>query len=628
MDPSRQYMLPQGYVEASTQQPYLLAGQGGEARQHAVDIHQSMLSIHATPMDIAAAQTTRPKPSRDGIRGGRRADNQPLVYRELPSFPKFDESIPNDASIEEICVRYPNHLRGRYLESFIQWRWTANDIYNHLTQQAITEFEENGIATCASFGNRANFLFKRLDAYLTKLSTEEVVALCTDPKTRPCMMDGREMYGASKLQGKFKNPNATPVRKLSYRPRQRKGHVETLRTIRPQPPSNKPWASNEQLEDFKKVMANHFKTQVMYADTIIDADAFYSNGNPGQRHQCVLKMLNIPVNSHTQGLFEFQRIEDCPRFAAMIDSKAREMICQEQVARGHVALPAMSDSATQQERWIVDRNNAVTRILDEQKTITSTLMEHARDAHFSTSTSHRQFGLVDQAVQAVAESVNIVPSIEIDHVLGDHNAYQQVPAMPYAQEGFVDPTMTFGGSKKRVRVEEPVENAAIKRVKVENPLLAGGFNSSYFVTEPRYPQQNGPFGADFQQALQPENSGFGMGHCQPLDYPVQDLGYGGELVGGQDLDFANADAQYWIDNLPQLGNTLVEGPDAFRAAEGLQTEFEMGPAEHEIDNILVVGQGNQWNLNNGEPNNFDFEISQIDPAWLHEVGLGMDSSNM
>ncbi len=619
MDPSRQYMLPQGYAEASTQQPYLLGGQGGEPRQHPVEIHHPMPSIHATPMDISAALTTRPKPSRDGIRGGRRPDNQPLVYRELPSFPKFDESIPNDASIEEICVRYPNHLRGRYLESFIQWRWTANDIYNRLTQQAIKEFEENGIATCASFSNRANFLFKRLDAYLSKLSTGEVEALCTGPKIRPCMMDGREMYGASKLQGKFRNPKATPVRKLSFRPRQRKGHVETLRTTLPQPPSNMPWASASQLKDFKKVMANHFTTQVMYADTIIDADAFYSNSNSGQRHRCVLQMLNIPVNSHTEGLFEFHRIEDCPRFAALIDSKVREMISREQVSRGHVALPATSDSAAQQEQWVMDRNNAVARILDEQQTITSTLKEHARNAHFSTSASHQQFGLVHQTVQAVADSVNVVPSIEIDHVQGNHNAYQQIPDMAYAREGFVDPTMGLGGSNKRARVEEPVENAATKRVKVESPQMAGGFGSSYFVTEPQYPEQNAPFGADFQPAFQPENSGLRMGHRQPLAYPVQNMGYGGEQVEGRDPDFTNGCAQYWIDNLPQLGDTLVEGADAFRAAEGLQTGFEMGAVEDEVENFLVVGQGNQWDLIFGEPADSDLEISQIDPAWLREV---------
>ena len=619
MDPSRQYMLPQGYAEASTQQPYLLGGQGGEPRQHPVEIHHPMPSIHATPMDISAALTTRPKPSRDGIRGGRRPDNQPLVYRELPSFPKFDESIPNDASIEEICVRYPNHLRGRYLESFIQWRWTANDIYNRLTQQAIKEFEENGIATCASFSNRANFLFKRLDAYLSKLSTGEVEALCTGPKTRPCMMDGREMYGASKLQGKFKNPNATPVRKLSFRPRQRKGHVETLRTILPQPPSNMPWASNGQLEEFKKVMANHFTTQVMYADIIIDSDAFYSNSNPGQRHRCVLEMLNIQVNSHTEGLFQFKPIEKCPRFAALIDSKVREMISQEQVARGHVALPATPDSATLQEQWLMDRNNAVVRILDEQQTITSTLKEHARNAHFSTSTSHQQFGLVHQTVQAVADSLNVVPSIEIDHVPGDHNAHQQIPVMPYAREGFVDPTMRLGGSNKRERVEEPVENAVIKRVKVEGPELVGGFTSSYFVTEPRYPEQNAPFGADFQPAFQPENSGLRTGHCQPVDYPEQYLDYGGEQAEGRDLDFGNACAQYWIDNLPQLGDTLVEGADAFRAAEALQTGCEMGSVENEVENFLMVGQGSHWNLINSEPADRELETSQTDPAWLREV---------
>ncbi|KIW94922.1 uncharacterized protein Z519_04901 [Cladophialophora bantiana CBS 173.52] len=259
--------------------------------------------------------------SRPGIRK-KRTDTEPRVYAELPSFPSFDEPIPPHASLEEVCIRYPNHLRGSYLDAFIQWHWSATDMYSCLTDIAINEFKAFGITTSKSFANRANFLMKRLDARLSALSPEEVTALCTAPKIRTCMMDGSEKYGASKLQGKFHNPIAPTVR--TYPNRQ----IKTRKTLRPEPAmmtfvhNDKEyplWASVEEFDEYKASMATYWGHQRARAEQIMALDELYgASQDSRQRNRLVLQMANWPCDVTTETFFSFQQIRHCPAFATAI----------------------------------------------------------------------------------------------------------------------------------------------------------------------------------------------------------------------------------------------------------------------------------------------------------------------
>ena len=90
----------------------------------------------ASPSRNAGAGTGKASLPREGTKGPRK-DKEPRVYGELDSYPKFNEQVPPDATLQELCMKYPNHLRGQHLDAFIQWCWSANDIYNHLAEKAL-----------------------------------------------------------------------------------------------------------------------------------------------------------------------------------------------------------------------------------------------------------------------------------------------------------------------------------------------------------------------------------------------------------------------------------------------------------------------------------------------------------
>ncbi|EXJ70840.1 uncharacterized protein A1O5_05831 [Cladophialophora psammophila CBS 110553] len=263
--------------------------------------------------------------SRPGIHQ-KRTDTEPRVYAELPSFPSFDEPIPPNASLEEVCIRYPNHLRGSYLDAFIQWHWSATDMYSCLTDIAINEFKAFGITTSKSFANRANFLMKRLDARLSALSPEEVTALCTAPKIRTCMMDGSEKYGASKLQGKFHNPIAPRVRTYPHR------QIKARKTLGPEPvmmtfvhnDKEYPlWASAEEFDEYKASMATYWGYQRARAEQILALDELYgASQDSRRRNRLVLQMANWPCDVTTETFFSFQHIRHCPAFVTAISNMA------------------------------------------------------------------------------------------------------------------------------------------------------------------------------------------------------------------------------------------------------------------------------------------------------------------
>ena len=282
-----------------------------------------------------AEQLTTPPPEIPQPRPGaqeRRDDNEPRVYRELPSFPSFDNPIPAEASIEEICKHYPNHLRGSYLNAFIQYRWTATDIFTRLSQTAIDEFVTCGISRCKAHGNRANFLTKRLSSRLDTMTPERVTELMLGPKIRGCLMNGGEHYGASKLQGKFFNPTATTVRhypERQHQPRNPRASKDVAEMAKKSSVmiEGRPyllWTTAGELEVFRNQMARTWARQRFLAEKIISVDAVYGPGDGHHLNRLILQVANWPSNLTTDTFFSFQHIEECPSFLSFIDDMAAE----------------------------------------------------------------------------------------------------------------------------------------------------------------------------------------------------------------------------------------------------------------------------------------------------------------
>lgn len=250
---------------------------------------------------------------RPGIRE-QRQDGEPTVYRELPSFPKFNEKPPADASLEEICLRYPNHLRGSYLDAFLQYYWTAADIYKRLSELAIRELRETGVSTCDSIKNRANFLNKRLDQRMSSLTTEQLTALCTGPKLRKCMMDGSEVYGKCKMQGRFHNPFAAALRKY---PGRRTSSVQSPTPVpAPVPAQSKVrdtlvqrffqpilWESEEQFVAYTIAMAERWRSHRDSAEIILICDALHFDASAEDRQRLIVEMANWPAEANCPALF-------------------------------------------------------------------------------------------------------------------------------------------------------------------------------------------------------------------------------------------------------------------------------------------------------------------------------------
>ncbi|KIX05217.1 uncharacterized protein Z518_06089 [Rhinocladiella mackenziei CBS 650.93] len=332
------------------------------------------------------------------------------AYRDLPSFPPFDRPIPNDATLEEICIFYPNHIRGACLDAFVQWMWSATDIYNHLTEEAKREFREEGVARCKAYGNRANFLMKRLDAHLKKMTAEEVRALCTAPKIRGCLIDGSEYYGASKLQGKFNNPNAQPVRSF---PNRKKGIRRN--TDRPAAAADQPqtvihgfdgfslWDSQAELEKYSNIMADLWTQQCAFAELIISSDAHLFNVDGKQRNDFILQLMKWPVTAESQTFFNFDPITACPTFVEWISNKVRYIVASV-TSPTDLSVPslAMPGNISQREKLNLARRHAVSLVLAEGRALVSKLYQVALGPDSATQTGVMKVGLVHQMVHSIS----------------------------------------------------------------------------------------------------------------------------------------------------------------------------------------------------------------------------------
>ncbi|KAJ4527836.1 hypothetical protein HRR83_000589 [Exophiala dermatitidis] len=368
------------------------------------DQQQQQYGQALTP--YAPVSQEQPPPSnafgrfREGLRQGR--SHQPKVYNELPSFPLFEEPIPDSATLEEICVKYPNHLRGEYLDAFIQWRWTANDIYSLLTPQAIQEFREQRIATCKTFNNRANFLFKRLDARLRTMTAEQVEQLCLAPKMRGCMMDGTDRYGASKLQGKFNNPYASAVRTFKHRNKNNARRATQPADAGESQQEPLLWDSLETLGEFMAEMEDHFSHQCEYADFIIDHDADHGNLPLAHRNALVLQMVQLPVTAELQTLFDFDYVGSCPAFVELINNKIEAAMTPIVYPNGSTAATGRSGHAISPEVLNFARNHAIDAVRLQQEAISSKLCEIMIGLDGLLGTDKKARGLVQRTINATA----------------------------------------------------------------------------------------------------------------------------------------------------------------------------------------------------------------------------------
>lgn len=124
------------------------------------------------------------------------------TIRHLPSFPNWETKIPDEATLEDICRYYPNHLFGPRLDPFIKNRWTGGDIWRHMSQEGQNECKILIMRGAEDDKTRANFMGKRLERRIRALSDRELCALMASKDTRK---SATNYVGNSKLQGKYRS---------------------------------------------------------------------------------------------------------------------------------------------------------------------------------------------------------------------------------------------------------------------------------------------------------------------------------------------------------------------------------------------------------------------------------------
>lgn len=135
------------------------------------------------------------------------------TIRHLPSFPNWETKIPDDATLEDICRSYPNHLFGARLDPFIKHKWTGGDIWRHLSQAAQEECKRLIMRGVEEDKSRANFMGKRLERRIRALSEHELYELMTSKDTRK---SATNYVGNSKLQGKYRSPEPSELNQSTF----------------------------------------------------------------------------------------------------------------------------------------------------------------------------------------------------------------------------------------------------------------------------------------------------------------------------------------------------------------------------------------------------------------------------
>lgn len=308
----------------------------------------------------------------------RKAVDEYEAYGELPSYPPSSDAIPDNMPMQTICRERPNHLIGKHLDAFIQRMFTGLDIYNLLPDKAVKEFIEKGVMS-SQHKNRANFLTKRLNKRMNIFTPETMKALIEGPKIRPCNDDGSEKLGGSKLQGKYMNKQAQPVRSMPRRKynglsaakkaiKEREAAVKkeaerkeapatiaeeeseviqqtndnipfngesSATPLAPTPPSPtlpEPmglYASAAHLDHtdfygskhwvhYSAAMADRWNQQKFLGETVLALDLYFCDPQSPGRDEMLAQMGLWPVNAETLALVDYHDGEDCPTFSGLI----------------------------------------------------------------------------------------------------------------------------------------------------------------------------------------------------------------------------------------------------------------------------------------------------------------------
>ena len=92
-------------------------------QNHASDIERHRLTGKKSRQ---ASEAVQRKPDR---RGGNKS-------KEIKNFPSFDEPLPSNLTLEQICRDYPNHLQGDTLRRFVTASWTGSRIWETMQRAA------------------------------------------------------------------------------------------------------------------------------------------------------------------------------------------------------------------------------------------------------------------------------------------------------------------------------------------------------------------------------------------------------------------------------------------------------------------------------------------------------------
>ncbi|EXJ76926.1 hypothetical protein A1O3_10083 [Capronia epimyces CBS 606.96] len=400
--------------------------------------HYPVYTTLLAPESLASSRLPPPKTSdkpyrlRKGTRGHQKSrigtrgcqnpnpNPEPTKVKDIPTFPRYDEPIPDEASLEEICELYPNHLQGKYLDAFIQWTWTGLDIYNRMTKKALQLLGRYRIAGSKGHGNRANFLGKRLKARIKSMTDDEVKELCEAPKIRKALKNGSDRYGACKLEGKFPNPLAQRVRTLP----QRKGR-KMLKALPAHAPDVQDLRVQESSSTFKENLIkldDCWREQLKHAYRIIDIDAESHNATTRQHELWVLEIVHLTATHNLLPLFHVSSKERYLVFEKLINTKAHDRFTACNPSASGTDWSAVLNTPEVYAKWQTDAADIILAQHQDMAAELGEFVEGLNDARQSDK-KVRIPGLIKRAIETTADlaaqfstSTNTVPERPIQHL--------------------------------------------------------------------------------------------------------------------------------------------------------------------------------------------------------------------
>ncbi|KAJ9605538.1 hypothetical protein H2200_010195 [Cladophialophora chaetospira] len=187
------------------------------------NVMQELASVVNNPTSASQAALTNPSINTESPLSSSKAKEAgekvaSKISYHLDDFPAADEDMPKHFTLKDICEQLPNHVYGTWLDAFIQYFWTAGQIYSFFTDETKELLKKK-----ASTGNSKqviNYLQKRISARWKELGKEGVRKLVARKKIRssPINAKGEETYGISDPLGLGLNDRA-PARNYKRGPK-------------------------------------------------------------------------------------------------------------------------------------------------------------------------------------------------------------------------------------------------------------------------------------------------------------------------------------------------------------------------------------------------------------------------